>query len=62
MVFKAQIEKLLEELREKSDSESFDDDKEKLLNVQKAGRGKALEADRLKTQVKNMQEEAKLKE
>ena len=56
-VFKTQIEKLVEELREKSDSESFEDDKEKLLNVQKA-----LEADRLKTQVKNMQAEARLKE
>ena len=56
-MFKTQIEKLVEELREKSDSESFEDDKEKLLNVQKA-----LEADRLKTQVKNMQAEAKLKE
>ena len=34
-VFKTQIEKLLEELREKSDSESFEDDKKNILNVQK---------------------------
>jgi hypothetical protein len=33
----------LEELREKSDSESFDDEKEKVLNVKKA-----MEADQLK--------------
>ena len=31
--YKKQIEKLLEELREKSDSESFDDEKERILNV-----------------------------
>jgi hypothetical protein len=30
MVYKKQIEKLMEELKDKSDSESFDDDKEKL--------------------------------
>ena len=32
-VSKVQIEKLVDELREKSDSESFDDEKEKILNV-----------------------------
>ena len=43
MVYKKQIEKLLEELKDKSDSESFDDEKEKLLNVKKA-----MESDQLK--------------
>mgnify|MGYP000857545535 CR=1 FL=1 len=37
-----QIDKLIEELKEKSDSESFDDEKQNLLNVEKA-----MEADRL---------------
>lgn len=49
MVYKKQITKLLDELRDKSDSESFDDEKEKLLNVKKA-----MEADQLKEQVKNL--------
>lgn len=49
MVFKKQIDKLIEQLRDKSDSESFDDEKEKILNVEKA-----LEADRLKAKVRNM--------
>ena len=30
---KKQIERLLEELRDKSDSESFDDEKERVMNV-----------------------------
>lgn len=34
--YKKQIEKLIEALKEKSDSESFDDEREKLMNVQKA--------------------------
>ena len=48
-------EKLLEELREKSDSESFDDEKEKLLNV-----SKAMEADQLKERIKNMTAESEV--
>jgi len=32
-VLKKQIEKLLDELRDKTDSESFDDEKERILNV-----------------------------
>ena len=47
--YKKQIEKLLEALKEKSDSESFDDEKEKLLNVKKAR-----EADMLKEEIKNL--------
>ena len=47
----------MEELREKSDSESFDDEKEKFLNVKKA-----MEADQLKEQIKNLKAEVKLKE
>ena len=39
----------MEELKDKSDSESFDDEKEKLLNVEKA-----MEADRLKERLKNL--------
>jgi hypothetical protein len=35
MVYKKQIEKLMEELKDKSDSESFDDEKEKLENIRK---------------------------
>jgi len=35
-IYKKQIEKVLEELKEKSDSESFDDEKERILNVKKA--------------------------
>ena len=51
-VYQKQIDKLLEELRDKSDSESFDDEKEKLLNVEKA-----LEADRLKERLKHFKAE-----
>jgi len=36
MTYKMQVEKLIEELREKSDSEDFDDEKERLLNQKKA--------------------------
>ena len=43
MVYQKQIEKLLDELKEKSDSESFDDEKEKILNVKKA-----MESDQLR--------------
>lgn len=49
-----QVEKLLEELRDKSDSESFEDEKEKLLNVQKA-----METEQLREQVKNLRQEIK---
>ena len=38
-VLEKQIEKLIEELRENSDSESFDDEKERIMNVQKAMEG-----------------------
>jgi len=57
MVYKKQIEKLLEELKDKSDSESFDDEKEHLLNVKKA-----MESDQLKEQLKNLNNEAKVRE
>ena len=57
MVYKRQIEKLLEELKDKSDSESFDDEKEKLLNVKKA-----MESDQLKEQIKNLQSDMKTRE
>jgi len=56
-VYQKQIDKLLEELRDKSDSESFDDEKEKLLNVEKA-----LEADRLKERLKNLKIEVAQKD
>ena len=36
MIYQKQIEKLIDELREKSDSESFEDEKERILNVEKA--------------------------
>lgn len=55
-VYKKQIEKLTEELREKSDSESFDDEKEKILNVEKA-----LKADIMKGQIETLKVEAKSK-
>ena len=42
MVYKQQVEKLLDELKDKSDSESFDDEKERILNVQKANETEAL--------------------
>ena len=51
-----QIEKLLEELREKSDEESFDDEKERILNVKKA-----MESEQLKEQVKSLKAELKSK-
>ena len=57
MVYKKQIEKLLEELKDKSDSESFDEEKEKLLNVKKA-----MELDQLKEQIENLQSELKVRE
>ncbi len=50
--YKKQIEKLLEELREKSDSESFDDEKERIMNVKKAQ-----EAESLKERVKYLTQE-----
>jgi hypothetical protein len=56
-VYQKQIDKLINELRDKTDSESFDDEKEKILNVEKA-----LEADRLKERVKNLTVEIKTKE
>jgi len=46
------VEKLTEELRDKSDSESFDDEKERLLNIKKAN-----EADQLRNEVKNLNAE-----
>ena len=45
---------MLEELKDKSDSESFDDEKEKLLNVKKA-----MQLDKLKEEVKNLELELK---
>ena len=57
LVYKKQIEKLLNELKEKSDSESFDDEKAKLLNVKKA-----MESDQLKEQLKNLQNDIKVRE
>ena len=56
-VHKKQVDKLIEELREKSDSESFDDEKERVLNVKKA-----LEAQQLGEDVKNLKNEIKQKE
>lgn len=53
-VHKKQVDKLIEELREKSDSESFDDEKERVLNVKKA-----LEAQQLGEDVKNLKNEIK---
>ena len=57
MVYKKQIDKLVEELREKSDSESFEDEKENVLNVEKA-----LEVDRMKVRIENMKAEMKITE
>ena len=54
MVYRKQQEKLLDELREKSDSESFDDDKEKILNVEKA-----VLTDNLKARVLSVEKEMK---
>lgn len=42
----SQVDKLIDELREKSDSESFDDEKERILNV-----NKAMKADQLKSEL-----------
>jgi len=50
-----QVEKLIDELREKSDSESFDDEKEKLLNIKKAR-----EAEMLMEKLKNAEVQLKL--
>ena len=36
MVFRKQVEQLLEKLRDNSDEESYDDEKEAALNVEKA--------------------------
>jgi hypothetical protein len=47
----------VEELRDKSDSESFDDEKEKLLNVEKA-----LELGRVKENLKNLKMDMQGKE
>ena len=47
MTLNKQIEKLFDELRDKSDSESFDDEKARIMNVQKA-----LESEQLKIKVK----------
>ena len=54
-VYQKQQEKLLDELREKSDSESFDDEKQRILNVKKA-----MEADQLKEKLKNLNQEMKI--
>jgi hypothetical protein len=56
-VYKKQIEKLMEELKEKSDSESFDDEREKLLNIRKAR-----EAELLGEKVKNLENDLKMKD
>lgn len=53
MTYKAQIEKLMDELKENSDSESFDDEMEKILNMEKA-----LEVDRMKSKIKILESEA----
>ena len=55
MVYKKQVENLLNELKDKSDSESFDDEKNKLLNVKKA-----LRADQLEQQNASLKNEIKL--
>ena len=47
----------MEELKEKSDSESFDDEKEKLENIRKG-----LKSDQLEEQVKNLVNDAKVKQ
>ena len=54
--YQKQIESLLDELREKSDSESFDDEKTRLLNVQKA-----LEGEQLKKRLASLQAEVQIK-
>lgn len=56
-VYQKQQEKLLDELREKSDSESFDDEKQRILNVKKA-----METDQLREKLKNLNQEMKIKE
>jgi hypothetical protein len=57
MVYKKQIEKLMEELKDKSDSESFDDEKEKLENIRKG-----LKSDQLEETVKNLNNDQKVKQ
>mgnify|MGYP006977520240 FL=1 len=47
----------MEELKEKSDSESFDDEREKLLNIRKAR-----EAELLGEKVKNLENDLKMKD
>lgn len=47
----------MEELKEKSDSESFDDEREKLLNIRKAR-----EAELLGEKVKNLENDIKMKD
>jgi hypothetical protein len=51
-VAKKQIEKLLEQLRDKSESENFDEEKERILNVQKA-----MESETLKERIKVLNSE-----
>lgn len=52
--YSKQVEKLIEELKDKSDSESFDDEKERILNVKKA-----MQAEKLKEEMKNLELELK---
>lgn len=40
-----QVQKLIEELKDKSDSESFDDEKERLNNIKKAMKAEQLQAE-----------------
>ena len=56
-VYKKQIEKVLKELEDKSDTESFDEDKQKILNVQRE-----LEAEQLKEKLKIVKQEIKMNE
>ncbi len=53
MTYRAQIEKLMQELKQNSDSESFDDEMERVLNMEKA-----LEVDRLNSRIKVLENEA----
>lgn len=52
-----QVKKLLDELREKSDSESYEDEEKHMLNV-----SKAMQTDQLKEKIKIMQCEITIKE
>ena len=54
MEYGKQVESLLDELREKSDSESFDDEKKRLLNVKKG-----MQLDKLREENKNLDLELK---